>query len=313
MTSLTSLRTQLLAVLGTVFALVALAAFVPAPVAPQPVKVVQVQKTCPTEAQSAAAFQSQTTPENYDAQAMAIAFWTEEKMSYGERMKRWEPLLSEASTQFGVPVNWLRAVMQLESGGRTMLTEKMPIRSTMGAMGLMQLMPETYNEMRKQLGLGKDAYDPHDNVFAAAAYLRWLHGRYGYPNMFAAYNDGPGNLEARLFDAGLLPRETQKYLSKITGVPIEQMQATTPIRGPNLVKFTQADGSPVFIDLNAGPSVTVREVKPGEFPDGVRSVVTVGKVNQGVWENVAMAQFIIKSHSEPAPAATPPPAPVKPN
>jgi hypothetical protein len=67
-------------------------------------------------------------------------------------------------------------------------------------MGLMQLMPQTYAQMALQYGLGNDPYNPHDNIFAGAAYLRLLHARYGYPTMFQAYDDGPGNLEARLRD-----------------------------------------------------------------------------------------------------------------
>ena len=53
--------------------------------------------------------------------------------------------------------------------------------------------------------------------FAGAAYLRLLRTKYGYPNMFAAYNDGPGNLEARMVDGGLLPAETINYVATITG------------------------------------------------------------------------------------------------
>ena len=41
-------------------------------------------------------------------------------------------------------------------------------------MGIMQLMPGTYQEMAAQYRLGSDPFDPHDNIFAAAGYLRWL-------------------------------------------------------------------------------------------------------------------------------------------
>jgi len=131
-------------------------------------------------------------------------------------MKRWNPLIAEASQRFHVPENWIRIVMQVESGGRTMSDEVHPITSSAGAMGLMQLMPSTYNDMRADHQLGPDPYEPRDNVMAGAAYLGWLRGKYGYPTMFAAYNDGPGNLEARLMDAGLLPAETRSYLSRVT-------------------------------------------------------------------------------------------------
>ena len=48
-------------------------------------------------------------------------------------------------------------MLQIESGGRTMLGENQPIKSSMGAMGLMQLMPDTYNDMRVQNGLGSSS------------------------------------------------------------------------------------------------------------------------------------------------------------
>ncbi|HUO89556.1 MAG TPA: lytic transglycosylase domain-containing protein [Rhizomicrobium sp.] len=218
-------------------------------------------------------------------------------MSFAQRMNRWNPLIATASKRFGIPASWLRAVMQLESGGRTMLAENRPIVSSMGAMGLMQLMPETWRTMRAQLGLGNDPYDPRDNIFAAAAYLSWLKSRYGYPNMFAAYNDGPRNLEARLFDASLLPRETRNYLARITG----RLDGTTDVpRPPKLVRFTQPDGTPLWIDVGTSPDVSVREAAPGEYPPGVRSVVTVGRRSHGVWENVVMAQYRIASHGRTA-------------
>jgi soluble lytic murein transglycosylase-like protein len=78
------------------------------------------------------------------------------------------------------------------------------------------LMPDTYREARKEFGLGKDAYDAHDNVMAGAAYLSWLHRRYGFPGMFAAYNAGPGNYDQYLQGTRVLPQETVAYLADIT-------------------------------------------------------------------------------------------------
>ena len=58
-------------------------------------------------------------------------------------------------------------------------------------MGLMQVMPGTYSDLRNRYALGGDSYDPHDNIFAGTAYLRQMYERYGYPSLFAAYNAGP--------------------------------------------------------------------------------------------------------------------------
>ncbi|HXL99042.1 MAG TPA: lytic transglycosylase domain-containing protein [Rhizomicrobium sp.] len=211
-------------------------------------------------------------------------------MSSGQLLGRWNPLIEQASKRFGVPQSWIRAVMQAESGGRTMSTETRPIISSAGAMGLMQLMPPTYRDMRLQYGLGLNPYDPHDNVFAGTAYLRWLRERYGYPQMFAAYNDGPGHLEDRLVRGRLLPIETQLYVSGITNV----LETGRGVSRRNLAKFTRPDGTIVWIDSAAVASV--RAAFPGEYAAGVQSVITVGRVRQGVCESVAKAKATIKAH-----------------
>jgi soluble lytic murein transglycosylase-like protein len=219
-------------------------------------------------------------------------FQQEQKMSFGQTMRRWNADIAEAANRFNLPAVWIRAVMQVESGGRTMLSENQPIKSNMGAMGLMQLMPQTWADMRAQYKLGNNAYDPHDNIIAGAAYLKWLKGKYGYPEMFAAYNDGPGHLDQRLQDAGLLPLETRNYLAKVTGV-VEGRGAGLGGHGV-LVKFTRPNGEAVMIDVAAVRSV--RAAFPGEYDGCVQSVITVGRVNQGVCEVLAKTRAAIRSH-----------------
>jgi soluble lytic murein transglycosylase-like protein len=58
--------------------------------------------------------------------------------------------------------------MAVESAGQTMLDCR-PITSPAGAMGLMQVIPDTYAEMRLRHGLGGDPYDPRDNILRALA------------------------------------------------------------------------------------------------------------------------------------------------
>ena len=106
--------------------------------------------------------------------------------------------IAEAARRFGIPAPWIVAVMRQESGGRTMLGEGTPIVSRAGAIGLMQVLPGTYVEMAVQHKLGDNPFEPRDNIMAGTAYLRWLHHKYGYPAMFAAYNAGPGRLEDHL-------------------------------------------------------------------------------------------------------------------
>lgn len=144
------------------------------------------------------------------------AFDDEQGMPPKQLIGRWHSVVAEASRRFGVPESWIRAVIRQESGGRTMMSENQPITSNAGAMGVMQVMPDTYAEMRGALHLGSDPYDPHDNIIAGTAYLRWLHGKYGFPNMFAAYNDGPGNFDQVLAGKRTMPAETVSYLSDLS-------------------------------------------------------------------------------------------------
>jgi hypothetical protein len=117
--------------------------------------------------------------------------------------------LTEASNRFRLPVNWLRAVMRAESGGDANSV------SSKGAIGLMQLMPATYAELRTRYGLGADPFDPHDNIQAGAAYLRELLDQYGERGFLAAYNAGPGRYEDYLHGRSL-PAETTDYVERIT-------------------------------------------------------------------------------------------------
>jgi hypothetical protein len=136
---------------------------------------------------------------------------------------QWQPVMAAAAQRMAVPLSWVRAVMMAESGGRMTVRGRL-ITSSAGAMGLMQIMPATYRDLRARYHLGPDPFDPGDNIFAGAAYLRALYERYGYPNLFAAYHGGPGRLDA-YFERGTgLPRSTRAYLDRIvpgatTGLP----------------------------------------------------------------------------------------------
>jgi soluble lytic murein transglycosylase-like protein len=127
---------------------------------------------------------------------------------------RWQPLIEAASSRFDIPAIWIRAVMARESAGLTAL-HGAPIVSSAGAMGLMQLMPGTWAEMRARYGLGSDPFDPHDNIFAGTAYLREMFDRYGYPDLFAAYQAGPSRVDAVLAGLKPLPATTKLYLASI--------------------------------------------------------------------------------------------------
>lgn len=87
--------------------------------------------------------------------------------------------------------------------------------SPKGAVGLMQIMPQTWAGLRSRYGLGADPFDPHDNILAGAAYLRELHERYGAAGFLAAYNAGPARYEDHLATGRPLPAETQAYVAAL--------------------------------------------------------------------------------------------------
>jgi hypothetical protein len=94
-------------------------------------------------------------------------------LSRAESTDRLAEFIAEASDRLAVPARWIRAVIQIESGG-----DEHAI-SPRGAMGLMQLMPGTWVELGVRYGLGLDPFDPRDNAFAGTAYLKEMHDRSG--------------------------------------------------------------------------------------------------------------------------------------
>jgi len=134
--------------------------------------------------------------------------------SGAEQLAPWAGFINEASLRFDVPRAWIEGVIMAESGARAHLNGH-PITSRAGAMGLMQLMPATYEAMRLAQALGNDPYDPHDNIMAGTAYLRAMYDRFGYPGVFGAYNAGPGRYAAS-WHGVRLPLETRIYLARLT-------------------------------------------------------------------------------------------------
>ena len=140
----------------------------------------------------------------------------------------WGPHIREAARHFQVPERWIREVMRQETGGRLYGADGLPITSRAGAMGLMQVMPRTYDTLRRRHGLGTDPYEPRDNILAGAAYIREMHDRYGAPGFLAAYNAGPDRLDAVLAGATVLPDETVGYLASVA----PRLGVALPMNGP---------------------------------------------------------------------------------
>ena len=122
----------------------------------------------------------------------------------------------EASRRYGIPEHWIHAVIRIESAGKTRAV------SPAGAMGLMQLMPGTWARQRARYALGRDPFDPRDNILAGTSYLREMYDRFGTRGFLAAYNAGPGRTAQWLAGRRALPPETRRYVARIT--PLLQLE-----------------------------------------------------------------------------------------
>ena len=127
---------------------------------------------------------------------------------------RWQPIVHKAADRFGLPATWLDAVILAESAGCEVM-DGSPTTSSAGAMGLMQIMPETWKTYRARLRLGDDPYGAHDNIMAGAAYLSDLYRRFGSSGFLAAYQAGPKRYEEFLDDGRPLPRQTVDYIARV--------------------------------------------------------------------------------------------------
>lgn len=160
--------------------------------------------------------------------------------------------IAEASRRFGIPEAWIRAVMRVESAGNPSAT------SHAGAMGLMQVMPGTYAELRARYGLGPNAYDPRDSILAGTAYLREMHDRYGSAGFLAAYNAGPGRWEDHAYRGRPLPVETVAYIARLaplaggSAAPAPAVAARPdPLRWTRSALFIRTTGSSVAASPDA--------------------------------------------------------------
>lgn len=210
--------------------------------------------------------------------------------------------IAEAALRFGLPADWIRAVIRAESGGDALAL------SRAGAVGLMQLMPGTYADLRSRYGLGADPYGIRDNILAGSAYLRELRDRYGPLGMLAAYNAGPGRWDEHVRTGRPLPDETERYLAKLSsavGLPtLDPALAAGPgetARQQTDTLFARRGGRPAAAQGTAAgrrsAGVPARRPRAGDAPTLFVMVTGSAARQQGSTPDAA------KSLAPPGPAA----------
>ena len=179
--------------------------------------------------------------------------------------------ITEASQRFGIPTTWIMAVMRAESAGDVRAL------SSAGAMGLMQVMPDTWAGLRIRHGLGRDPFEPRDNILAGTAYLREMWDRYGDVSaMLAAYNAGPARYdEYRLADRPL-PPETRAYVAALAPVLLGERPSGTAITAARPRDWREAA---IFISREDGTLATdpvLPDRKVGGAPSPIPAVPQAG-------------------------------------
>ncbi|MFQ6548572.1 lytic transglycosylase domain-containing protein [Aestuariibius sp. 2305UL40-4] len=162
--------------------------------------------------------------------------------------------ITEAAERFRIPERWIRAVMQAESAGNARAV------SNAGAMGLMQIMPGTWAELRAAHGFGSDPFDHRENILAGAAYLRQMYDQFGAPGFLAAYNAGPGRYAEHLRTGRTLPRETRRYVAVLSQeLGFSDAVLLQPVRTVSADRWQTA---PLFAPVSAS-----REARLSAEPD----------------------------------------------
>ncbi len=116
----------------------------------------------------------------------------------------YQQIISEVSNQHGVPESLISAMIRAESNYNPKAV------SAKGAVGLMQLMPET----ARSLGV-RNIYDSYENIEGGTRYLKQLLDKFdgNLIHSLAAYNAGPGAVERY---GGVPPyEETNRYIKNV--------------------------------------------------------------------------------------------------
>jgi len=140
-------------------------------------------------------------------------------------MSSLQDIATAAAAQYGIPQDLFFSLIQQESSW------KPDVVSDAGAIGPAQLMPGTAKE------LGVDPYDPQQNIYGGAKYLRQQYDTFGqWPLALAAYNAGPGAVQKY---GGIPPyKETQAYVPKVMGRTSMEYQPRVSTQGSTTMTMT---------------------------------------------------------------------------
>lgn len=114
--------------------------------------------------------------------------------------------IATIANNYGIPIDLATNIARQESGFQQSAV------SSVGAIGVMQLMPSTARE------LGVNPNDPFQNIEGGLRYLKQLYNQFGdWKVATAAYNAGPGRISQVVNGQSTLPSETKGYLRAIWG------------------------------------------------------------------------------------------------
>lgn len=182
---------------------------------------------------------------------------------YHKRIKPYESFIADTAKKYNVEPELVKAVVYAESSGNP------KARSSVGAGGLMQLMPGT----ARMLGVA-NRFDPEQNIEGGVKYIRKMLDRFGDEEQaLAAYNAGPGNVRKY---GGVPPfRETQKYIKKVRDyrdrMKKEVKRKALPAKPPEVVASIGTPKQPVEllpIQQLTRPIAAVQTEQEPLFPGG---------------------------------------------
>lgn len=155
----------------------------------------------------------------------AVADWGISQVEEGLHPIEYEEYVEKYASEYNIPEYIIFAVINVESEFNPEAV------STAGAMGLMQMMPDTFVWLSSAEHLGENLsvtalYDPEVSIRYGAYYLRYLFEKFhNWDNVFAAYNGGEGNVAKWLEDSRYSDRngnltyipfkETRRYVRKV--------------------------------------------------------------------------------------------------